>query len=251
MDQPYIAFFDLETTGLDRYKDYIIQIAGKKIEKSTKNVVDKFSFYVKPIHSNYEISPEAQEIHNISKELIEEKGLTLESIFQFKLKEFFKEADIGTYNGNTFDIPFLINNLKQIPSINPGEIDELFIGKKSVDVYLNETLVDGKTLGSVYQKYTGKPLEDSHDALKDIEATIEVFFHQSGDFNNRFPVLCTDRSIIYKNNHSGEIILNIGKYKGEEIKAVAEKDRQYLTWYWKNVASPLAKYNLTKYFQKN
>ena len=154
----YIAFFDLETTGLDKYRDYILQIAGKKIEKDTGKVVDKFSFYVTPINPKYEISEGAIKVHGITKEIIAEKGITLEVIFNQKLKKFFENADIGTYNGNTFDIPFLINNLKMIPSIPPKEIDEIFIGKQSIDVYLNETMVDGKTLSKVYKKYTGKDL---------------------------------------------------------------------------------------------
>lgn len=250
MDNKYIAFFDLETTGLDKYRDFILQIAGKKIEKETGKVIDKFSFYVTPINPNYEISEGAIKVHGITKKIIEEKGITLESIFNQKLKKFFEGADIGTYNGNTFDIPFLINNLKMIPSIPVKEIDELFIGKQSIDVYLNETTIDGRNLGNVYKKYTGKELQGAHDAFNDIEATIEVYKNQKGDFKNRFPVLCTDNTIGYKDSVSDAIVLNIGKYRGQEVKEVAEKDRSYLTWYWKNVATPLAKYNLNLYFSK-
>ena len=43
-----IVCFDLETTGLDKTKDFIIQIAAIKIDPETQKIVDKLNEYVKP-----------------------------------------------------------------------------------------------------------------------------------------------------------------------------------------------------------
>ena len=43
-----IVCFDLETTGLDRYNDKIIEIAMVKFDEKTLEVVDRYSTFIDP-----------------------------------------------------------------------------------------------------------------------------------------------------------------------------------------------------------
>jgi DNA polymerase-3 subunit alpha (Gram-positive type) len=43
-----IICFDLETTGLDKYNDKIIEVAMIKFDEKTFKVIDKFSSLVNP-----------------------------------------------------------------------------------------------------------------------------------------------------------------------------------------------------------
>ena len=48
--------FDLETTGLDTQKDYIIELGLVKFDTSTFNEIDSRCWYILP-KGNFEINP--------------------------------------------------------------------------------------------------------------------------------------------------------------------------------------------------
>ena len=50
-----LVIFDLETTGLDRTKDQIIQFAAIKIDTKTNQIVDQKNIYIQP-EGNYQIT---------------------------------------------------------------------------------------------------------------------------------------------------------------------------------------------------
>ena len=99
-----IVAFDLETTGLDRVKDQIIQIACIKFNRETKKVINKIMYYVQPV-GEYDITIQAYKKHGIKKEFLKDKP-HFKDIAQ-EIFDFFKDCDILSYNGNNFDVPFL------------------------------------------------------------------------------------------------------------------------------------------------
>ena len=58
--------FDLETTGLDRTKDQIIQFAGIKINTDTHEILETIDEYIKPV-GNYSIAIAAYFKHQIGR----------------------------------------------------------------------------------------------------------------------------------------------------------------------------------------
>jgi DNA polymerase III alpha subunit (gram-positive type) len=50
-----IVCFDLETTGLDKYNDKIIEIAMIKFDENTFDVVDTYSSFIDPMMTIPEI----------------------------------------------------------------------------------------------------------------------------------------------------------------------------------------------------
>lgn len=67
----HIVVYDVETTGLNPQKDFIIQLVLKKIDSKSLEVIDTREWYIQPIHA-YEISSQAQEKHGITKEFLKE-----------------------------------------------------------------------------------------------------------------------------------------------------------------------------------
>ena len=68
----YFISFDLETTGLDKSKDQIIQIAANKYDYENFEIVDQLNIYVQPMGS-YTIGLGAYFKHNIKPEFLQDK----------------------------------------------------------------------------------------------------------------------------------------------------------------------------------
>ena len=80
----YITCVDVETTGLDKRNDYIIQLALLKFDKATYEEVARYSWYIIPQHK-WCISKGAQDVHGLSEEFIKENGTTIREIVAFIL----------------------------------------------------------------------------------------------------------------------------------------------------------------------
>ena len=67
-----LVVFDLETTGLDRTKDQIIQFAAIKINRETNEILDSKNLYIQP-EGNYQISIQAYMKHGIKADFLKDK----------------------------------------------------------------------------------------------------------------------------------------------------------------------------------
>ena len=122
-----IVAFDLETTGLDRVKDQIIQIACIKFNRETKKVINKIMYYVQPV-GEYDITIQAYKKHGIKKELLKDKP-HFKDIAQ-EISDFFNDCVILSYNGNNVDVPFLKYEFLKVG------IDWNVLGCKFYDAFL-------------------------------------------------------------------------------------------------------------------
>jgi DNA polymerase-3 subunit epsilon len=250
----FIVCWDVETTGLNPKEDFMIQLAVSKFSKETMEIIESKKWYVKPAH-NYTISPQAQAVHGLTKEFIEANGV----YFKELAPEFFKmieDADLLTYNGNTFDIKFLNEECKRWGLPLP------IVGKNFYDAFAMECRFHPRNLSAVYKSYTGLDLEDAHDALADVNATIEVFKNQVIKHGVTFDEidtwqennLLTPDGSIRNTAAAGEelrIVFAVGKYKDSEFMEITKKDPGYIKWYMENIASDYTKNVLSKYYAKN
>ena len=67
-----LIVFDLETTGLDRTKDQVIQFSGTKIDTDTHQILEEINEYIRPI-GNYTIARAAYFKHHITPEFLADK----------------------------------------------------------------------------------------------------------------------------------------------------------------------------------
>ena len=249
-----IVTFDVETTGLHPQEDYIIQLAMVKIAADTFQTIDTRKWYIKPIHA-YTITQGAFEAHGLTKEFIEANGVNLKDIAP-EIIEFVKDCDYLTYNGNSFDVKFIHKDLAIVGYEFPME------GKVFYDAFSIYKIYHPSTLSAVYKIMTGKELEDAHDALADVKATIAVFEALQKEQNVSLQELAemkenqmlSPEGSIRRATNMGEdgdyIVFAIGKYKDAEICAVLQKDYGYVKWFLTNVASDYTKNVLREYCKR-
>ena len=156
-----LAFFDLETTGLNISRDKIVEIAILKINPDQKE-----EMYVKRINPVIKISEESEAIHGISNEDVKDCPKFEE--LADEIIEFIGNADLAGYNSNKFDIPFLLEEI-----LNAGK--ELSMeGRQFIDVQNIFHKMEQRTLAAAYKFYCDKDLINAHSAEADIYATYEV-----------------------------------------------------------------------------
>lgn len=223
-----LLIFDLETTGVDKMKDHIIQFASLIIDTSTHEIVDSYNTYIQP-EGNYAISLGAYFKHQITPAFLKDKPY-LKDVAS-KIIELFDSAEnILTYNGNAFDIPFLKTELNKIGY----DID--FTKKHCYDAFLEEKRRNGISLENTYLRYNGKTMEESgliaHDAFSDIKATYSVFVAQQRKEGYGPEHMYGEDGAIQDMIFLEEMqpCFGIGKYRGISIKYVAEHDQNYLQW---------------------
>ena len=107
-----IVALDIETTGLSKKDCGITQLSMIKVDE-TKNfkVVDTFDTYVKP-RPDALWQPGAMTCSGITPETVE-NAPSMSDIAQ-DVVTFIGDCDILTYNGNSFDLPFLKDELQRV-----------------------------------------------------------------------------------------------------------------------------------------
>lgn len=221
-----IVFFDLETTGVSIVNDRIVQIGAIKIfpngDKEIKNRL---------VNPTIPIPKESAEVHGISDEDVKDQPVFAQ--IAKAMFDWLKDSDLAGYNSDNFDIPLLAEEFLRVGIEYPTK-DVRFI-----DVIKIERLVNSHRLGDTYERYTGEILENAHDALADIEATIAIFEHQVKQNEAlQIPIeeienLCQGDPDIKKVDFAGKlyeenggIYWNFGKHRGELVKETAD----YAKW---------------------
>jgi len=240
-----IIIFDLETTGLDKTKDQVIQFSGIKIDTANNSILEDINEYIQPT-GNYVISLGAYFKHKITPEFLS-KYPHMDEVAP-KICKFFNGVDnILTYNGNGFDIPFLKNEL------NKYGYDIDFTKKNCYDAFLEEKRRNGINLENTYLRYKGKTMEEAglsaHDAMSDIKATYSIFVAQQKNEPYNPQNMYGEDGIIQDMIFLDEVqpCFSFGKYKGISIDYVSKYDQNYLQWC---ISSKCSFLNSTKNFIK-
>lgn len=220
--------FDLETTGLVKEKDQIIQFAGLLIDSDTHKIIDSMDQYIQPI-GDYNISLGAYFKHKITPDLLKDKPFFKD--VAPNIIDFMNKSDnILTYNGNSFDIPFLKVEL------NKYGYDIDFTKKNCYDAFLEEKRRNGISLDNTYLRYKGKTMEESgltaHNAFSDIKGTYSIFIAQQKNEPYEPQHMYGEDNVIMDMEFCGEIkpCFSIGKYKGISIEYISNIDQNYLQW---------------------
>lgn len=237
-----LVCIDVETTGLDKKNDVIIQIAAVKVDGNTLEKINSIKYYIKPT-IDFTISEGAYLKHGLTKEFILENGKTMKEIGQ-EFIDFIEGCDILSYNGNAFDMMFLDKDIH-----NAGfKID--WSVYDSIDVYNIECQISSRKLENVYKKYTGKDLVNTHDAYSDVMATIEVYKYQreivnTTDFISK--IISPDGLVRY--DKLNQLVFTFGKYNGIDVCKVCKSDPQYIKWLFENGISETTKNTIKEYYK--
>ncbi len=163
-----IVCFDLETTGLDKYNDKIIEIAMIKFDEHTFKVIDTYSSFVDPEMPIPEI------ISNITN-IFDDDLLWAPKIDDLRIGilDFIWDSTLLGHNVD-FDIEFFVNN--GINVSNNYKIDTFFFANF---LSFNTASLNLEMLCKHYQI----PFTWAHRAINDVKATVELFKKQLEEFN--------------------------------------------------------------------
>lgn len=164
-----IVCFDLETTGLDKYNDKIIEIAMVKIDDKTFEIIEKYSCFVDPWVEIPEL------ISNITN-IFDDDVVWAPKIEDLRVEilDFIWDSVLLWHNVN-FDIDFFVNN--GIDISKNLKIDTFFLA--NILTFNNDSL----NLEMLCNHYNIE-FEWAHRAINDVNATIELFKNQILDFHD-------------------------------------------------------------------
>ena len=239
-----LVFFDIEATGLNVIKDRIVQLAMIKYSPG-QTEAEELEMLINP--GPVLISEEAFAVHGISAAMVANKP-TFPQIAN-KVMDFVGDADLAGYNSDRFDIPMLMEELHR------SGITLEMKGRRTVDVQKIFYKMEPRTLSAAYKLYCNKHIENAHDALADVRATVEVLQGQmdrydgvdymDGDgFTFESPIknnvaalsrFTLNKNVVdatqrFKYNNKGEVVFNFGKYVGKNAAEILKNDKQYYNW---------------------
>ena len=257
-----IAFFDLETTGVNVSTDRIVEISIVRVSPPDEKVEVK-TFRVNP---GMPIPDQSSAIHGIYDKDVADKPPFAEIAQQ--VAHFMKDCDLGGFNSIRFDIPLLIEEFFR------AGIEFDISKRKLIDSQRIFHLMEPRTLGAAYKFYCNKELENAHSAEADTLATYHILKAQiaryadkqvkdaegkiSTPIKNDMQVLhdfsvgnmvdLAGRMIM---SDKGDELFNFGKYKGLKVKDTLLKDPMYYDWIMKGDFPQDTKKKLTQIKLKN
>ena len=257
-----IAFFDLETTGVNISTDRIIEICIVRVSPPDEKVEVK-TFRVNP---GMPIPDQSSAIHGIYDKDVADKPLFPEIAQQ--VNQFMKDCDLGGFNSIRFDIPLLIEEFFR------AGIEFDITKRKLIDSQRIFHLMEPRTLGAAYKFYCNKDLENAHSAEADTLATYEILKAQVAryadkqvkDAEGKISVpIKNDMAVLHEfsvgnmvdlagrmiMSDKGEELFNFGKYKGMKVKDTLLKDPMYYDWIMKGDFPHDTKKKLTQIKLKN
>lgn len=264
-----IVFFDLETTGINTSKDRIVEIACVKVMPDGSVITRP----EKPgkehrliINPEMPIPAETSAVHGIFDEDVEGKP-TFKQIAK-SLYKFMHDCDLAGFNSNKFDIPLLAEEFMRVG------VDFSMDGRNVIDVQVIFHMMEKRTLAAGYKFYCGKELPDAHEALPDTMATYEILKAQiehykdsevENDKGEKIKPVQNDMEVLHNTSQrnkiadfsgrlvfdaDGDVCLNFGKFKGQKLVNIFEKERGYYAWMMKGDFSLFTKKVLTQEHEK-
>ncbi len=236
-----LAFFDLETTGVNIATDKIVEIAILKVMPDGSEHI-----YNKRVNPGKPIPVESSMFHGIYDEDIKDAPLFKELAQEIAV--FLNDSDLAGYNSNKFDVPMLMEEFLQ------AGVDFSLEGRSFIDVQNIFHQMEQRTLKAAYRFYCDKSLDNAHQAEADVRATYEVLQAQLIKYNGMpyedkhgkvsYPVVNDVKALhdftnlskpvdfagrlVY--NMENEVVINFGKHKGRSIFEVFEKEPSYYAW---------------------
>ena len=236
-----LAFFDLETTGVNVGSDRIVEICIHKVK--VDNSTETKTWRVNP---GIPIPESSSKIHGIYDKDVADCP-TFKTLAP-QLAVFLESCDLAGYNSNKFDVPFLVEEFLRC------EVDFDLKNRKLVDVQNIFHLMEPRNLGAALKFYCNKPLENAHSAEADVIATYDVFLAQLERYEHTEmedekgkmykPVqndvnvlsLLTTRGksadlagrILF--NEKGIEVFAFGKHKDKSVEEIFTKEPSYYNW---------------------
>lgn len=167
-----LLFFDLESTGVEKQKDKIVQLAIKKI--NLDGSIDNHEFLVNPERP---IPPSATAIHGITDNDV--AGKPTFKMLAAQIRSICEFSDLAGFNSNQFDVPMLLAEFDRT------EVLFLDWEYNLLDVRLLQMKIRPQGLNDIHKEYFGTDIQGAHNASSDTEATFNVFVEQMNQYEKK------------------------------------------------------------------
>ncbi|MBD2701051.1 3'-5' exonuclease [Spirosoma sp. BT702] len=234
-----LAFFDLETTGINTAKDRIIDICIMKAmpggDVITKN---------QRVNPGMPIPLESSMIHGIYDEDVKDAP-PFKAVAR-TLAQFLEGCDLAGFNSNRFDVPLLVEEFLR------ANVDFDLKNRRQVDAQRIFHLMEPRNLSAAYKFYCSKELIGAHSAEVDTLATLEVLNAQVQRYVGMVGRTDSGQDVVFENdvdmlhsltantnvdlagrmilNDKGEEVFNFGKHKGIPVMDVLKKEPSFYDW---------------------
>lgn len=236
-----LAFFDLETTGVNIAVDRVVELSILKVLPGGKEEV-----LTTRVNPERPIPVESSMFHGIYDEDVKDLPPFKERATE--IKDFIADADLAGYNSNKFDVPMLMEEFLR------AGVDFSLEGRAFVDVQNIFHQMEQRTLKAAYKFYCNASLENAHTAEADVRATYEVLKAQLSKYegvsfedkhgNISTPVVNDVQALHQFTNLSnpvdfagrlvydeeGDPCINFGKHKGRKVADVFDAEPSYYAW---------------------
>ena len=234
-----LAFFDLETTGINTAKDRIIDICiikalpGGEVMSKTQRV-----------NPGMPIPLESSLIHGLYDDDVQDAP-PFKTVAR-TLAQFLEGCDLAGFNSNRFDVPLLVEEFLR------AGVDFDLKNRRLVDAQRIFHLMEPRNLSAAYKFYCDKELIGAHGAEVDTIATLEVLDAQVQRYRGMVAKSDSGADVIFENdvdvlhsltanknidlagrmaiNEKGEEVFNFGKHKGLPVLDVLRKEPSFYDW---------------------
>lgn len=238
-----LAFFDLETTGVDTVNDRIVEISmlrampdGSSNQKTMR------------INPEMPIPAESSAIHGIYDEDVKDSPTFRKAASE--ISAFLEGCDLAGYNSVKFDLPLLVEEFMRVG------IEFDLSRRRMVDAQKIFHYMEPRNLAAAFRFYCGREMSEegtAHSAEFDTYVTFQVLIEQVKRYENQerkddkgnisIPIT-NDVEVLDKlsrgnqfdlasrmvYNEKGQVIFNFGKHKGKVVSDVLQQDPSYYDW---------------------
>jgi DNA polymerase-3 subunit epsilon len=235
-----LCFFDLETTGTNIAQDRIVEIAVIKLMPNGE-VLEKYN----RVNPTIPIPPGSTAIHGISDADVSGSPTFKEIAREYA--RFMEGADLSGFNILKFDIPLLVEEFLR------ADVEFDYSRKRIIDSQRIYHLMEKRNLSAAYRFYCDKDLVNSHAAIADTRASMEVLLSQVARYENQpvtdplgnqVGVMKNDMDELNKlassdivdlagrmvRDVNGDALFNFGKHKGRKVLDVLKSEPSYYDW---------------------
>lgn len=235
-----LAFFDLETTGINLIRDRIVEISIAKAMPDGSVQVR-----TERINPEMPIPLETSLIHGLYDEDVADKPPFKQ--LAKSLAHFLEGCDLAGFNSNRFDVPMLVEEFLR------AGIDFDTKNRRLIDAQRIYHMMEPRNLSAAYKFYCGKSLKDAHSAEADTLATLEVLdamvkryegVEVEKNKDEMWVPVKNDMDALHeltsgqlvdfaqrmKYNNDGIVVFNFGKHTGKPVQEIFKREPSYYDW---------------------
>ncbi len=225
-----LAFFDIESTGLNVEDDRIVEIGVVKLMPDGER-----QSRARRINPGRPIPASSTAIHGITDADVADCPRFAQ--VASSLHDWLSGCDFGGFNLESFDMKMLANEFRRCGLEFPAA------GTLVVDPKVIFHQREQRDLSAAVRFYCGRTLENAHSAMADVEATIDVLFAQL----ERYDDLPRDVPGLHAATHQkpanwvdaqgrlrwlddGRASVGFGVNVGRALEDLAKSDPSFLSW---------------------